>query len=1241
MRGILPGIFVAVTLATLACSSSNPTTADSLTVDAPASEARDGDVVFIDTGIPKLDVVDLQVADVLDIADTQPLLCDPGEGCFLDKCSDNKVCQSGWCVQHLGEGVCSQACQEECPPGWTCSQVAGTDPDVVYICVSSYANLCRPCTINSDCSSIGGANDACIDYGHDGNFCGGLCGDDESCPWGFSCKEVLTVEGSSLQQCVNDTGECPCTGSSVALGLTTPCATDNDVGSCPGKRTCTVEGLSTCDAPEPAVEECDGMDSDCDDEVDEPDLVEGNYVNLCDDDNGCTEDKCMGEEGCVNEILDSGPCEDGDPCTVADHCLAGTCLGDPVECDDEDSCTDNVCTETGGCEYPPATGPCDDGNPCTLADQCSEGECGGTPVNCDCLKDADCGEKEDGNQCNGTLVCDTGALPFKCIVDLETIVACSDPDEEDAFCLQSSCDQGTGECSFTPNHEGFLCDNIDACTFNTKCVEGVCAGGSTVNCNDGNPCTDDSCDGAVGCVNAPNEAPCSDGDACTTEDGCLDGECAGGPAPACDDDNVCTTDTCAPGVGCIHEATAGNCDDGNACTATDSCVEGKCIGAGQVDCGDDNPCTDNICDPADGCVSTLNEALCNDGDICSTDDHCHLGDCIGAGELPCDDGNACTDDSCDPNIGCQFTVNNGACDDADPCTDADACALGACVGQAKECSDGNSCTEDSCNLTGECTFLALEEGTECGIGPQWKCVGGQCQCDPQCDGNECGDDGCGGSCGACPNEADFCVNGSCICLTDCVGKVCGDNGCGGSCGSCNIQNQICEVGKCICPGTPCAGKCCPGEQVCSPEQECCQPQCQDKVCGDNGCGGNCGDCGEGEACNNGACVDMTCDDGNDVDWDGCTNGQITEWQVNEMALFEQDEPTSLALGNGDLLLFWRTEFQSDGTAGGLMSKRIGLDGSIIEGEHAVDGCSDLRTFTMPDGSGLLLCSGEHVLFGTNGEQSPNPAPYNLPNNGKRDFWKSLVALPDGRFARAAGGDEIQAALISESGGVTEKWVQANTYTLGTQTNPAIGRLADGGFCVTWESEKQDGSSFGIFGVVLDSELNALTEEFQVNAWTDSYQNNSFVIPLAGGGFAVAWISHGADGDSKGVFLRIFDAAGQPLSDDFQVNESSDGDQGQETMYLPLSDGRFVISWIGTNGGNENEGALFRIFNANGTPSGGEHRANHGHFPQQIHHWLSVHHNDTIALVWQAYGQDGDEWGIFAQRFDKDGNKIYH
>jgi hypothetical protein len=109
------------------------------------------------------------------------------------------------------------------------------------------------------------------------------------------------------------------------------------------------------------------------------------------------------------------------------------------------------------------------------------------------------------------------------------------------------------------------------------------------------------------------------------------------------------------------------------------------------------------------------------------------------------------------------------------------------------------------------------------------------ECVPACDGRECGDDGCGGFCGACEDpERPFCnsVTGLCVsdCVPDCSGAECGDDGCGGSCGDCTTpEKPICMTSLRICVTS-------------------CVPTCGLKDCGDDGCGGSCGQCDAGATC---------------------------------------------------------------------------------------------------------------------------------------------------------------------------------------------------------------------------------------------------------------------------------------------------------------------------------------------------------------------------------------------------------
>lgn len=76
-----------------------------------------------------------------------------------------------------------------------------------------------------------------------------------------------------------------------------------------------------------------------------------------------------------------------------------------------------------------------------------------------------------------------------------------------------------------------------------------------------------------------------------------------------------------------------------------------------------------------------------------------------------------------------------------------------------------------------------------------------CPCVPDCSGRACGDDGCGGSCGACGGQ-DACVTGSCVCQPACAGRECGPDGCGATCGSCAAGYLCGPDGACELDCTP-------------------------------------------------------------------------------------------------------------------------------------------------------------------------------------------------------------------------------------------------------------------------------------------------------------------------------------------------------------------------------------------------------------------------------------------------------
>jgi cysteine-rich repeat protein len=716
--------------------------------------------------------------------------CPPDALCFGDPCSQNPDCLSGFCLQHMGDLVCSKECVEDCPPGWSCLEAPGSGTDSVFVCQSNFPTLCRPCATDEDCKSLAGEPKECVRLAG-GSFCSQACDDKNPCPDGHECSGAQDVEGAGLMACIPTDGQCECSQYSIAKAFSTPCEEGNEFGLCTGERVCTAGGLSECSAAVPSFEVCNGADDDCSGAVDD---------EACSDDNPCTLDTCDPATGCTFQSLDASPCDDGDLCTLTDHCEEGDCVGTAIVCDDSNLCTDDSCDGQQGCVFAPNDDACDDGNACTVGDACSKGKCAGVAIDCQCKTDADCAPFDDGDVCNGTLLCDLAASPWSCKPKPGSAVVCPPPAGPDAQCLKAACDKQTGQCSTQPGPAG-ACDDGDACTFGESCAAGKCVGGLPVNCNDGNVCTTDSCIEGEGCAYADNTKACEDGNLCTVNDKCGGGKCLAGLPMDCEDGNACTDDSCNPLLGCVHTNNATECDDLDPCTTKSQCSGGMCVGTGLKDCADSNPCTDDMCLPMLGCDHKNNSNPCDDGDLCSSPDKCVAGMCVPGPEVTCEDKNPCTEDLCLANQGCLFTPNKKACNDGNPCTTGDQCSNGLCLGTAAaDCDDKNVCTKDVCLPNGGCQHdpadgLPCTDGDACTTDDQCKagkCAGGP---KPDCDDkNPCTDDSC--------DAAKGCVHANnalpCDDLNACTdGDSCGQGACQpGKAIDCDDKN-VCTTDTCL------------------------------------------------------------------------------------------------------------------------------------------------------------------------------------------------------------------------------------------------------------------------------------------------------------------------------------------------------------------------------------------------------------------------------------------------------------
>ncbi|MEM6784599.1 MAG: T9SS type A sorting domain-containing protein, partial [Bacteroidota bacterium] len=216
--------------------------------------------------------------------------------------------------------------------------------------------------------------------------------------------------------------------------------------------------------------------------------------------------------------------------------------------------------------------------------------------------------------------------------------------------------------------------------------------------------------------------------------------------------------------------------------------------------------------------------------------------------------------------------------------------------------------------------------------------------------------------------------------------------------------------------------------------------------------------------------------------------------------------------------------------------------------------------------------------------------------------------------------------------------QVNTETEDEQQAPSIAMDADGDFVIAWQSFYQDyPDSFGIYAQRYDAAGVAQGSEFQVNTETEDEQQAPSVAMDADGDFVIAWQSGGGqDGDGNGVFAQRYAADGTAQGSEFQVNSTTTSSQQAPSVAMD-ADGDFVIAWqSGSGQDGANTGVFAQRYAADGTAQGSEFQVNTYTTSGQNAASVGMDADGDFVIAWQSNGQDGDNNGVFAQRYDAAG-----
>lgn len=217
--------------------------------------------------------------------------------------------------------------------------------------------------------------------------------------------------------------------------------------------------------------------------------------------------------------------------------------------------------------------------------------------------------------------------------------------------------------------------------------------------------------------------------------------------------------------------------------------------------------------------------------------------------------------------------------------------------------------------------------------------------------------------------------------------------------------------------------------------------------------------------------------------------QSGEFQVNTYTTGLQTLPAiAFSPISGEFVVTWMSSGQ-DGSNNGIYAQRYDSSGVAQGGEFQVN------TYTTDSQSLPAIAyspSGEFVVT-----------------------WNSV-----GQDGNANG---IYAQRFSSTGSRMGSEFQVNTFTTSFQISPAIAYSPSGEFVVAWASN-QDGSLDGIYAQRFSSTGSLIGSEFQVNTTTTDAQTVPAIAFNSSNEFVVTWESNGQDQSGFGVYAQRFGLA---------------------------------------------------------------------------------------------------------------------
>jgi hypothetical protein len=252
---------------------------------------------------------------------------------------------------------------------------------------------------------------------------------------------------------------------------------------------------------------------------------------------------------------------------------------------------------------------------------------------------------------------------------------------------------------------------------------------------------------------------------------------------------------------------------------------------------------------------------------------------------------------------------------------------------------------------------------------------------------------------------------------------------------------------------------------------------------------------------------------------------------------------------------------------------------------------------------------------------------------------AIAMADDGSFVIVWSSDDIdgdgygiRAQRFDATGAAVDSEFTINETTTGDQLTPSIAMQADGSYFVTWTGD--DGFGTGVFGANFNFDATGPGTEFRLNPVTFGNQYSSKVAG-SNGSYVVTWTEDfDEDGEGTGIFAQRYTPA-DGWSSRFQVNTIGTGDQTNPQIAIN-PDGAFVIAWQSSGRDGDGQGVYRQLYDANGDRVDTEYQVNAYTAEDQIHPSVAMKQDGSFIVMWASAGSFYGDYAYVGQAYAANG-----